>query len=211
MPLPLNDALNILLAIIIGGLIGAEREFRHRPAGFRTLIFICLGATLFTMLSLRLGGESSPVRIAAHMVTGVGFICAGVIMQEGVHLIGLTTAATIWIVAAIGMGIGSGEYFLVLLTTAAVMAILWAFPMVEDRIYNVRDKRTYRITSDIDADMVEHLRESIHQCGLRIEGPKLVKSDKEVISIWEVYGSPDQHETLVSQLLSLPEVKSFEY
>lgn len=114
MPIPINDALNILLAVIIGGLIGAEREFRHRPAGFRTLIFICLGATLFTMLSIRLGGDLSPVRIAAHMVTGVGFICAGVIMQEGVHLVGLTTAATIWIVAAIGMGIGGGQYLLVL-------------------------------------------------------------------------------------------------
>ena len=211
MPIALNDVLNVFLAILIGGLIGAEREFRHRPAGFRTLIFICLGATLFTMLSFRLGGDASPVRIAAHMVTGVGFICAGVIMQEGVHLIGLTTAATIWIVAAIGMGIGSGEYFLVFLATVAVVAVLWAFPMVEDRIYNVRDKRTYQITSDVNSDTVDYLRDAIHQCGLRIEGPKLVKSDDELISIWEVYGSPDQHESLVSQLLTLPEVKSFDY
>ncbi|KPK11016.1 MAG: hypothetical protein AMJ56_06820 [Anaerolineae bacterium SG8_19] len=211
MPIPINDALNILLAVIIGGLIGAEREFRHRPAGFRTLIFICLGATLFTMLSIRLGGDLSPVRIAAHMVTGVGFICAGVIMQEGVHLVGLTTAATIWIVAAIGMGIGGGQYLLVLLATAAVMAVLWAFPMVEDRIYNVRDKRTYEITSDIKHETVEYLRDSIHECGLRVEGPKLVKSGDKLISIWEVYGSPDQHETLVNQLVTLPEVKSFDY
>ena len=211
MPIPLNDALNILLAIVIGGLIGAEREYRHRPAGFRTLIFICLGATLFTMLSLRLGGDTSPVRIAAHMVTGVGFICAGVIMEEGVHLIGLTTAATIWIVAAIGMGIGGGEYLLVFMASAAVMAVLWAFPMVEDRIYNVRDKRTYEITSEINQETVERLQDSIHQCGLRIEGPKLVKKDDELVSIWEVYGTPEQHETLVNQLVTLPEVKSFDY
>ena len=211
MSIPLNDALNILLAIVIGGLIGAEREYRHRPAGFRTLIFICLGATLFTMLSLRLGGDTSPVRIAAHMVTGVGFICAGVIMEEGVHLIGLTTAATIWIVAAIGMGIGGGEYLLVFMASAAVMAVLWAFPMVEDRIYNVRDKRTYEITSEINQETVERLQDSIHQCGLRIEGPKLVKKDDELVSIWEVYGTPEQHETLVNQLVTLPEVKSFDY
>lgn len=211
MPISLNDALNILLAVIIGGLIGAEREYRHRPAGFRTLIFICLGATLFTMLSLRLGGDASPVRIAAHMVTGVGFICAGVIMEEGLHLTGLTTAATIWIVAAIGMGIGGGEYFLVFLATFVVMAVLWAFPMVEDRIYNVRDKRTYRVSSDINPETIDHLRDSIHQCGLRVEGPKLVKSGDDLISIWEVYGSPDQHDTLVNQLVTLSEVKSFEY
>ena len=91
------------------------------------------------------------------------------------------------------------------------MAVLWAFPVVEDRIYNVRDKRTYRITSAIDPEMVDYLRRSIHQCGLRIEGPKLVKSDKELISVWEVYGAPSQHETLVNQLLSLPEVTSFDY
>lgn len=211
MPIPLDDVLNILLAVIIGGLIGAEREYRHRPAGFRTLIFICLGATLFTMLSLRLGGNASPVRIAAHMVTGVGFICAGVIMQEGAHLVGLTTAATIWIVAAIGMGIGGGEYFLVFLVTVVVLAVLWAFPMVEDRIYKVRDKRTYEITSDIDHETVDHLRDTIHQCGLRAEGPKLVKSEDKLISIWEVYGSPDQHDTLVNQLVIQPEVKSLDY
>jgi putative Mg2+ transporter-C (MgtC) family protein len=145
------------------------------------------------------------------MVTGVGFICAGVIMQEGVHLVGLTTAATIWIVAAIGMGIGGGEYFLVFLATAVVLAVLWAFPMVEDRIYKVRDKRTYEITSDIDHATLGHLRDSIHQCGLRAEEPKLVKSKDELISIWEVYGSPDQHDTLVNQLVIQPEVKSLDY
>jgi putative Mg2+ transporter-C (MgtC) family protein len=145
------------------------------------------------------------------MVTGVGFICAGVIMEEGFHLVGLTTAATIWIVAAIGMGIGGGQYFLVLLATAIVLAVLWAFPMVEDRIYNVRDKRTYRITSALDPEMVDQLRQSIHQCGLRIEGPRLIKSDHSLTTIWEVYGSPEQHETLVYQLLTLPEVTGFEY
>ncbi len=68
-----EEIIKLLSAIIVGGMIGAEREFRHRSAGFRTLIMICLGSTLFTMFSLELGGEVSPVRIAAHMVTGVGF------------------------------------------------------------------------------------------------------------------------------------------
>jgi putative Mg2+ transporter-C (MgtC) family protein len=92
----------------VGGIIGAEREFRHRAAGFRTIILICLGSTLFTMFSLRLGGATSPVRIVAHMVTGVGFLCAGVILEEGRRIVGLTTASTIWFTAALGMGIGGG-------------------------------------------------------------------------------------------------------
>lgn len=80
-----------------------------------------------------------------------------------------------------------------------------------EHFYNVRDKRTYEITSDIKHETVEYLRDSIHECGPRVEGPKLVKSDDKLISIWEVYGSPDQHETLVNQLVTLPELKSFDY
>jgi uncharacterized membrane protein YhiD involved in acid resistance len=99
MAILVEDVLRLLLAVLIGGLIGAEREFRHRAAGLRTIIFICLGAALFTMLSLKLGGETSPVRIAAHLVTGVGFLCAGVVMEQGVHIVGLTTASTIWLAA----------------------------------------------------------------------------------------------------------------
>jgi putative Mg2+ transporter-C (MgtC) family protein len=83
MTILVDDILGLLLALLIGGLIGAEREFRQKEAGLRTIMFICLGAALFTMVSLKLGGDISPVRIAAHMVTGVGFLCAGVVMQLG--------------------------------------------------------------------------------------------------------------------------------
>lgn len=103
-----EEVVKLLLAIVVGGLIGAEREFRHRAAGLRTIILICMGSTLFTMFSLELGGSVSPVRIAAHMVTGVGFLCAGVVMEQRTHIVGLTTASTIWFTAAMGMGIGGG-------------------------------------------------------------------------------------------------------
>lgn len=92
----------MLVAILIGGLIGAEREFHEKAAGFRTITFICLGSTLFTMLSLELGGARDPVRIAASIVTGIGFIGAGVILRDGGRIVGLTTASTIWISAALG-------------------------------------------------------------------------------------------------------------
>jgi putative Mg2+ transporter-C (MgtC) family protein len=114
------------MAVLIGGVIGAEREFRDKSAGFRTLIFICVGACLFTIGSIELGGPGDPVRIAAQIVSGIGFLGAGAILRNGVKITGLTTAATIWLVAALGMAIGGGLY---LLTGAAavVLVVLWIF------------------------------------------------------------------------------------
>jgi len=88
MTMILEDVIKLLLAILIGGLIGAEREFRDKAAGFRTIIFICVGATLFTLFSLKLGGDEDPVRIAANIVSGVGFLGAGASCATAVELWG---------------------------------------------------------------------------------------------------------------------------
>jgi putative Mg2+ transporter-C (MgtC) family protein len=104
MYLSMEDVVKIILAVAAGGLIGLEREFRDKAAGFRTLIFICMGAALFTIFSARLAGTNDPTRIAANIVSGVGFLGAGVILREGGRVIGLTTAATIWLTAALGIG-----------------------------------------------------------------------------------------------------------
>jgi putative Mg2+ transporter-C (MgtC) family protein len=112
MPFQPEDLLKIILAVAAGGLIGMEREFRDKAAGFRTLIFICIGAALFTILSSALAPSSDPNRIAAGMISGVGFLGAGVILREGGRVTGLTTAATIWLTAAIGMALGGGKYML---------------------------------------------------------------------------------------------------
>ncbi len=100
----------LVLAVIVGGAIGAEREYRSKSAGFRTLTLICLGATIFTILSQFIGGAGNPDRIASNIVTGIGFVGAGVIFKETLHskVNGITTAAMIWVTAALGMGIGAG-------------------------------------------------------------------------------------------------------
>src|SRR5262245_25187982 len=109
MPLT-DDLVKIVLAVGVGGMIGLEREFRDQAAGLRTLICICVGATRFTVLSARLAGGNNATRISANIVSGGGFLGAGVILREGGRVIGLTTAATIWLVAALGMGLGGGHY-----------------------------------------------------------------------------------------------------
>jgi putative Mg2+ transporter-C (MgtC) family protein len=206
-----EELIKILLAVLIGGIIGAEREFRHRAAGFRTIIFICLGSTLFTMFSLELGGDTSPVRIAAHMVTGVGFLCAGVIMDEGSRVVGLTTASTIWFTAAMGMGIGGGQYMLVAFAIFCALIVLWIFPRLEEWIYNVREGRTCEMVTDIGGYRLDELEQTFAQCGLQVKKHKQLKSGGEMTYVVEAFGSPDCHESLMEELVANTEVKAFRY
>jgi putative Mg2+ transporter-C (MgtC) family protein len=206
-----EEILKLLLAILVGGLIGAEREFRHRAAGFRTIIFICLGSTIFTMLSLELGGETSPVRIAAHMVTGVGFLCAGVILEGKTRIVGLTTSSTIWFTAAMGMGIGGGQYGLVLLALILAMIVLWLFPKFEEWIYTRREMRTYEVVCQIKPGRLKELEEILRDCGLGVKGHKLVKKDEGMACIIEAYGSLEEHEKAMEKLFAAEEVKEFRY
>ena len=125
----------LLLAALIGGLIGAERELRRKNAGFRTNILIALGAAIFTIVSITLappGGD--PARIAAQIVTGIGFLGAGAILhnRDGVH--GLTTAATVWVNAALGVAAGGGQYRLAIIGGAIVLAVLLVLGPIEAAI-----------------------------------------------------------------------------
>src|SRR5215467_14750041 len=93
----------LVLAAVLGGIIGLERELKHRPAGLRTNMFMCFGSAMFTVLSLQLGGPNDSTRIAAQIIAGIGFIGAGSILRDKGGVTGLTTAATIFVVASIGM------------------------------------------------------------------------------------------------------------
>jgi len=134
--------IKILLSIFLGGLIGLEREISHHPAGFRTNILICLGSTLFMFISYvtttqTVAGVSlslDPTRVAAGVVTGIGFLGAGVIFKKGANVKGLTTAASIWVVASIGLLVGSGLYFIAVVSTAAIVLILHIFHYLEKEL-----------------------------------------------------------------------------
>lgn len=124
-----STAGQVTLAAILGGIIGIEREWRGRPAGFRTNILIAIGACLFTILSIQgfpLNGSSAQdtARVAAQIVSGIGFLGAGALLQTRNKTKGMTTAATIWLVAAIGMAVGTGAYFLAVFTTLLTAAVL---------------------------------------------------------------------------------------
>lgn len=140
--------LRLLLSTLLGGLIGLERETHGRPAGLRTHILVCLGSTLFTMVSFLVAGKSyDPGRITAQIVTGVGFLGAGTIIHQGSVVRGLTTAASIWTVAAIGVGVGIGGLGLVLavVTSIIVFATLNFVPMLERQITGRHNERMVSI------------------------------------------------------------------
>jgi putative Mg2+ transporter-C (MgtC) family protein len=129
---PLDLTLRLLLAAGLGAVIGLERERHRKPAGLRTNILIAVGAALFTTLSVHLAGVGgTPDRIAAQIVTGVGFLGAGAILHSGVTVQGMTTAATIWVNAAVGMAVGAGEYVMAAVATGITLVVLALLAPIE--------------------------------------------------------------------------------
>jgi putative Mg2+ transporter-C (MgtC) family protein len=205
------DLLKILLAILVGGLIGTEREYRDKAAGFRTNILICLGATLFMTFSLKLGGEEDPVRIAAQIVSGVGFLGAGAILREGKEIKGLTTASTIWFTAALGMGIGAGFFEFVGMATIAALIILWLFPVIELWIDNRLEQRTYTLNYGLNPQKAKDLQNVFKGMKLKVADYKEFKREGSIVSEWLVFGSPANHDKLVEKLFKDDEIKEFNY
>src|SRR5207249_4249248 len=142
----------LLLAAILGGMVGIEREIRDKPAGLRTNILICVGSTLFMSISTKvaqlLGGD--PTRIAAQIISGIGFLGAGAVLQSHGFVLGLTTAATIWVVAGVGMALGSGMYLVAVFATAMSLVTLYFLSFVEDRIQGRRSYSYSLVVSDLN-------------------------------------------------------------
>ena len=134
-------------AAVCGGIVGLERELRDKPAGFRTNILICLGSAMYMAVGLLISGDAGepmdPTRIAAQVVTGIGFIGAGCIIQERGRVTGLTTAATIWVVAAIGIIAGAGYPLLAFIATIFVAATLRILGIFEKRFLDPNKSDDY--------------------------------------------------------------------
>jgi len=204
-----SDILTLLLAVLLGALIGLEREFRDKTAGFRTVILICLGAALFTMVSLSFAPKSDPARIAAQIVTGVGFLGAGAILRDGPRIVGLTTAAIVWLAAAIGMATGSGNFLLAAIATGLVTLVLWLFPKIEHWIDTLREVHSYEITGDENERLIQSLETLISSTSLRVLQKRWSKENSEITLHCTVLGKPGAQQRLIAELLSNPCVKRF--
>jgi putative Mg2+ transporter-C (MgtC) family protein len=144
--------LKLVLAAILGGIIGIEREVRDKPAGLRTNILICMGSTLFMSISTKIaeivGGD--PTRIAAQIISGIGFLGAGAVLHSHGFVLGLTTAATIWVVAGVGMALGSGMYLVAVFTTVMSLATLYLLSFIEDKIQGRRSYSYSLVVTDLN-------------------------------------------------------------
>ena len=163
-----------MLAMIFGGLIGLRRERHERPAGLRTHALVCLGATVFTLVSylgFSSGAGFDSTRIAAGVVTGIGFIGAGVIFRQGILVKGVTTAASIWIVAAIGLALGTKLYYLSIIATLLGFLILSFLKSFEYRIIRTPNYRI-KITASKDFDDIGKIIDTIKNFSLDIKSKK---------------------------------------
>lgn len=203
-----NVLIKIVLAVIVGGIIGAEREIRT-GTGMRTMMLICLGAALFTIYSdIFAIDQGDPRRIAAAVVTGVGFLGAGMIMRHQGGVVGLTTAATVWLVAALGMGIGIGQYWLVAAATVLVLIVLLVIPMLQI-LANARETLVYDVLVPSHELRQEELLALMEANQLQVSEKTLSKSAAGINYVWQAYGKPDDHQAAMLALMEQDEIEAF--
>jgi putative Mg2+ transporter-C (MgtC) family protein len=201
----------LLVAVLIGGIIGAEREYHNKSAGLRTLMLICIGSTLFTMFSMEIGGQNSPDRIAGGIVAGIGFVGAGVIFMGGTGINGVTTAATIWVTAALGMGVGAGHQYAALIGCIVLVGILYTFTKIEIWIDRINCSHTYKITCPYHEKVFERLEALMKQHNLTfIRGPQC-RDNQTVTGTWEAEGSKKKHNEFIQKMLNDLTVQKFEF
>jgi len=182
-----DEILKIALSAVIGCMVGLEREIRRKPAGFRTLALICVGATIFTICSYKLGVDVNRDRVAANIITGVGFLGAGVIFRNKDTVSGITTAATIWIAAALGMLIGIGEYTLAVISLAISLLILYALQFVQNWIDAKFQHRDYVITFKATFSKAEFMAK-LDECKLKTHYFKETRNSEQTSFAFDATG-----------------------
>jgi putative Mg2+ transporter-C (MgtC) family protein len=195
----------LLLAALLGGVIGLERELRHRPAGLRTNMFICFGAAMFTILSAGLAGvPSDAARIAAQIIPGIGFIGAGSILHNRGLTTGLTTASTLFVVASVGMAAGGGLYLTAAFATGVVLLALFALGYAE-QTFNLK---TLLVCYEVTGASVEQISQEVNRILER--GHRMMQNvvsgntGQHVRLQFDVFGCNREHRIFLKDLKTSP-------
>lgn len=202
--------LQLGLATVLGGAIGLERELGGKPAGLRTNILICLGSVLYTHISIALMGPNSsdPTRVAGQIVTGVGFIGAGTILHARGAIVGLTSAATIWVVAAIGVALGSGFYLEGIGTTLIVLAVLAGLGRIEKLVERQSMRRTVSVHARQGPTVLEDLESLVRRAGLEVTGVASRQENVDLVIDFDIRGSKRLQDQLMITLLHHDHVRT---
>jgi putative Mg2+ transporter-C (MgtC) family protein len=183
----------LLLAAILGGTIGLERQWRHKPAGLRTNMFICFGAAMFTVLSRQLAGvESDSARIAAQIIPGIGFIGAGSILHARASVTGLTTASTLFVVASIGMAAGGGLYLIAVFGTIMILISLVLLGRMEAAFSLKAFATTYEVTGRNVDGMLREVNRVLDSEQLTMHSVNIANADPDFRMVFSVDGEPGQ-------------------
>ena len=200
----------VLCAFVIGAIIGMEREFRSKAAGFRTMILICVGSCLYTIISKEAGSDSTD-RIASNIVTGIGFIGAGVIFKEGITVNGLTTAALIWTTAALGMAIGYNNYPLAIVVSIMVVIVLFVLEPVQrfiNKFHKVQDYKIRILPTGLDFKMELENFFDLH--AITYSCKRTVKEDMDAVYVYRISSKDRNYDIVNNFLLKHSAVRSFE-
>jgi putative Mg2+ transporter-C (MgtC) family protein len=214
--LPLDLLGRLALAVLLGGIVGVERELSGKPAGLRTNILICLGSALLMDLSITIGvldGDvrvGDPARIAAQVVSGIGFLGAGTIMQARGEVVGLTTAATIWVVAAIGLAVGAGHRAQAVAAALLVTLVLTALGWLERWMLSFRRVVTGTIHMRRDARF-EEISPIFRGSRIGIQSKKVTEEAEGLVYRLQLIGPSRQYDRLAEELMHRPEVVSVEF
>ena len=207
--LHLGVAAQLALAAVLGGALGLERELKGKPAGLRTNTLICMGATLFTILSSRLappGGDSG--RVAAQVVTGIGFLGAGTIIHASGTVTGLTSAATIWLAAAVGMAVGCRAYLVALGTTALAMVVLEGLRSVENVVAAHASRMHLFVRARQEPGVVTGVEQLLRASGLLVETCHVRREGDDVLLEIDLRGPRRAHDPARLALLDHPGVRA---
>lgn len=204
-------ALKLVLAAVLGGIIGIERESREKPAGLRTNILICIGSTLFMSISTKvaqlLGGD--PTRIAAQIITGIGFLGAGAVLHSHGFVLGLTTAATIWVVAGVGMALGSGMYGVAVFVTGMSIVTLYLLASLEDKIQGRRFYSYALVVTNLSQALAS-INQALQECSVPAASFNFRKRTGNY-SVWfNLLISHDANIKIVQRLSEIPEITQVE-
>jgi putative Mg2+ transporter-C (MgtC) family protein len=206
-----TDLHKLLLAVLIGGVIGLEREFRGKAAGFRTIILITVGSSLFAIFSFKLVAGNDVDRIAANLVVGIGFLGAGTIFKDENRIQGLTTASTIWTSAALGLGVGAGYWTTTIEAAAIILIVLIFLPYVERLIDYAVQVRTYRIVCPYTESLLENYEALFKKYHLRSYSIKKTITDGNISASWTLSGRQKNHRKLIKQLLIDRNIKQLDF
>jgi putative Mg2+ transporter-C (MgtC) family protein len=204
----------LMLAAFLGGIIGLERELKRRPAGLRTNMFICFGSAMFTILSTELAGQwgiGDHTRIAAQIIPGIGFIGAGSILHDKGGVSGLTTAATLFVVASIGMAAGSGLYLLAIFATMLIYLALHLLGILERQLNLKPLRMNYIVVSDKTADdLVAEVNSILEDQGKEMQAMHLSRSGEKEKLVFRVDGTRNEHKQLMNRLRESADLSNLE-